>query len=286
MMHRLKTIPDQRGFTLVEISIVMVIIALLVGSILAGTNLLHNARLKSVMDDKKRYEEAIETFRDRYKALPGDFASATTLWGAADVADCSLGAHSATTCAQLATPSTNACTCDGDGNDSIYGNSGGGYTLHERFRVWQHLANAQLITGRFSGVNACSTNSFGCNTPGLNAPSSEIRNAAWAIYDIAPDGGTNAMFFTSYSYKHVLLFAGQNAMTKPFNAILSPKDAWSLDVKFDDGLPGKGTMLGVVPFSGTGIIDNACATSSNAETAAYTLSDNDPECILIFRQNY
>lgn len=69
---------QQRGFTLVEISIVLVIIGLLIGGVLKGQELIYNQKVKSTYDSYRQYTAAMYGYQDRYKALPGDDANATT----------------------------------------------------------------------------------------------------------------------------------------------------------------------------------------------------------------
>ena len=65
-----------KGFTLVEIAIVLVIIGLLLGGILKGQELINNARVRSISDRSNSLKAAWYAFIDRYQALPGDFAQA------------------------------------------------------------------------------------------------------------------------------------------------------------------------------------------------------------------
>ena len=64
-------LPLKRAFSLVELSIVLVILGLLVGSVLAGQSLIRAAELRSVATEYNKYVTASRTFRDRYFGLPG-----------------------------------------------------------------------------------------------------------------------------------------------------------------------------------------------------------------------
>src|SRR6266568_6201179 len=71
---------DQAGFTLVEIAIVLVIIGLLLGGILKGQEMITQARIKNVINDFNGITAAVNSYQDRYRALPGDDKNATTRW--------------------------------------------------------------------------------------------------------------------------------------------------------------------------------------------------------------
>jgi prepilin-type N-terminal cleavage/methylation domain-containing protein len=66
----------QRGFTLVEIAIVLMIIGLLIGGILRGQELIQSARVRNIIDQKSAVQTAYIGFLDRYRMLPGDLTAA------------------------------------------------------------------------------------------------------------------------------------------------------------------------------------------------------------------
>ena len=110
----------QRGFTLVEISIVLVIIGLLLGGVLKGQQMIDNSRYKRLQADLDSYRSAVYMFQDRYKALPGDFDKAST--------------------------ELDASATDGNGNGQV----GGGWcdtAGEESCLVWSHLRYAGLLGG-------------------------------------------------------------------------------------------------------------------------------------------
>jgi prepilin-type N-terminal cleavage/methylation domain-containing protein len=74
---------EERGFTLVEIAIVLVIIGLLLGGILKGQEMITQAKIKNVIADMSGVSAAMYGYQDRYRALPGDDKGAVTRWSIA-----------------------------------------------------------------------------------------------------------------------------------------------------------------------------------------------------------
>jgi len=71
-----------RGFTLVEIAIVLVIVGLLLGGILKGQEMITQARIKNVIGDFSGIAAAYHGYQDRYRAIPGDDPGAARWTGA------------------------------------------------------------------------------------------------------------------------------------------------------------------------------------------------------------
>lgn len=261
----------RKGFTLVEISIVMIIISIIAGAGMVGTNLLRSARVSKVLEQKAEIEQAVELFKDRYKALPGDMATATEYWGAED--------PDYATCAYLTTPSTDAKTCNGNGNDFIDRDSSSDYRA-EYFRLWQHLSNAGLISGTYTGINGMSAGNRAWYVGGVNAPLSPIANATWAMMKYA----SAAYYFTTMpSNAHIMHFAREGTNQMLLGAVLTPKELWNIDMKYDDGIPSSGKIMSFEPVAAdTWQNRNACATSDVPADAKYNLSKADIECAIIF----
>src|SRR5688500_16913565 len=97
---------SQNGFTLIELSIVLVIIGLLVGGVLVGRDLIQAAQLRAIVSDIEKYKMAANAFRLKYDCMAGDCAKATQFFGVA-VGGCPDGARSGTQ------------TCDGNGDGRI-----------------------------------------------------------------------------------------------------------------------------------------------------------------------
>src|ERR1700756_2788750 len=60
------------GFTLIEMSIVLVIIGLIIGGILTGQDLINAAAIRAQISQIEKYNTAVNTFYGKYGYLPGD----------------------------------------------------------------------------------------------------------------------------------------------------------------------------------------------------------------------
>jgi len=67
-----KEMRDTRGFTLVELSIGLVIIGLLTGAVLGGVQMIGNAKVRRQVKDLQGLNSAVYTFYDKTQRLPGD----------------------------------------------------------------------------------------------------------------------------------------------------------------------------------------------------------------------
>ncbi len=116
-----------KGFTLVEVAIVLLIAGLLVGGILKGSELILSARVRHLIADMDGAQTAYLAFQDRFRARPGDYSKADTniLCGTA----CPIG--------------------NGDGLIKEDGPVVGTSELHEDILVWTHLAASGFIQGGY-----------------------------------------------------------------------------------------------------------------------------------------
>lgn len=62
----------KHGFSLIELSIALVIIALIVAGIVTGSELIKGAQLRGLIKETTQFASAVNTFRGKYNCLPGD----------------------------------------------------------------------------------------------------------------------------------------------------------------------------------------------------------------------
>lgn len=62
----------QQGYSLIELSVALIVVGLLVGSALTARAMLHSAKVKSLAADFTEVRGAINAYQDKFRALPGD----------------------------------------------------------------------------------------------------------------------------------------------------------------------------------------------------------------------
>ena len=65
------------GFTLIELSIVLIIVGLIVGGIVAGRELVAAAEIRAQASQFQQLTMAVYNFKTKYNCLPGDCINAT-----------------------------------------------------------------------------------------------------------------------------------------------------------------------------------------------------------------
>ena len=66
----------RQGFTLVELSIVLVIIGLIIGGVLTGQQIIQNAPITNTVNGIQAFQAQFQTYAQNYGAMPGDDAGA------------------------------------------------------------------------------------------------------------------------------------------------------------------------------------------------------------------
>ena len=144
----------EEGITLIELSIVLVIIGLIVGGIFVGKDLIEIAQSRKVMSQMEGFQAAVTTFKLKYNCIPGDCAQSSNMaLGNSGNGDGFVGSISSTvssvTGGCLSTSSTTDCfttksySASGDANMIARGHG-------EMQWFWLHLSNSGLIADTIS----------------------------------------------------------------------------------------------------------------------------------------
>lgn len=228
------------GFTLVELSIVLVIIGLLVGGIIEGGELIQQAKISKQISQIQEYRTALKTFQLKYDNIPGDI----------NLSLCqSLGFTCNTTYPEIH---------NGDGSiGDVYLNNPVAVVWGEIYYAFIHLSEAKLLKGKYLFVSA--TYGFGSGTP---APKTEL--------------GEGGFFMLSYKDKVSLLSAvvSDNSIpTASATGSFSPEQAHQLDLKLDNGIPSSGKIKAVNTNFSNDITANSCVLTITA--ADYNVTSQD-----------
>lgn len=193
----------QKGFSLIELSVVLVILGLLVGGVIGGQQLIRAAELRKLSKDFENYSSAIIQYKYKYQAIPGDDLNATRIWGAA--------------------------TSNGNGDFMI----GDHWTSDdEDVLAMQHLALAGFI-------NHNPTTVLWPQEVGVNLPAGTFNQQGYRLQSFPWDGAC----CTLYGQRGFGIIAGRVETSDLWDGFLIPQDAWNIDSKFDDGKPASGTWM-------------------------------------------
>jgi prepilin-type N-terminal cleavage/methylation domain-containing protein len=256
-----------KGFSLIELAIVLVILGLLTGGILTGQNLIRAAELRSVTSQLEAYNAAVYTFQDKYFALPGDLTNATDFWGSAggDGEASSAGCNSGTF--------TGTQTCNGNGSGVLESYGVGVYA--ERFGFWQHLANAGLIEGTYNPVSG--TGSSSDSLVGINVPATKFGDGGITVASHPGFSGSGHFYDMPAAVQFFVGVDKDPGSTRM--PLFRPEEAWNIDTKLDDSKPGTGKIRSFKSTSGD---TPGCSTSDDPSTAEYAVSSDNVLCSFIY----
>ena len=264
-----KTNHRKVGFSLVELSIVLVLIGLLIAAVIIGKEMIRSAELKSVAKEFSAFKATVSTFRLKYNAIPGDMKNAENFWGTAHATDA--------TC--KTTNATGTATCNGDG-DGVVDPAADSLRSNEYFRFWQHLSNAQLLPEEYTGV--AGSGSVYDAVRGVNVAESAFVSAGWSAASLFNYAGNANVY--ALDYGNMLQFGNEYEPAGGMDGIaLTPMEAYDIDRKIDDSRPAQGMVIAMH-------WNNLCAAAddgshaNNDYNASYRTTDETIRCALYFRR--
>ena len=283
MENRCSIDKNRQGFTLIEASVVMIIVGLMLGGVVVGQDLIRSATVRAALSEIEEYQVAVNTFTQKYESLPGDinFDEASAFGFAARSGEVGHG----------------------DGNGLIEG-CGSGETVAgcETVLFWADMSLAGLISGDFvaeddvvymaalmkmqemlqalspiqnayAGKSNLGVGDAG-DIGGIGAEPGDgkeiipapvpvpvpdyTRSMRDSLFPRTSVGDENSMLVFSDRRHNYFQIAGVQSTNEDGEYNLSngmtPLEAYALDVKYDDGLPQTGE---VQAMSGTGPLNVA-----------------------------
>jgi len=271
----------REGFTLIEISMVILIIALVAGGLFVGKDLIESGKVKSTISTKGEFETATSIFLLKYESLPGD-ASTPKI------------------------PNATARTrSDGQGdNDGMIEQSTGmganvANQCGENLIYWADLFNADLINT--AGNTAVNGGGGACGYSTVTDPNqiaTYLPRSAWGgstfWFLFRPDANTRPRvhFYGLTEIKELrssgnIFYYSADQYDAKYPVPVSA--AQTIDLKLDDGLPGTGKVQ-TTKYSMYGNAISSLASQQDTTTcraaSGNTYRSNGTGCSMLFELNF
>jgi prepilin-type N-terminal cleavage/methylation domain-containing protein len=210
----------KKAFTLVELAIVIVIIGLLVGGVLAGQELVKQAKYRKLFSNIESYKAAHYGFVAKYNDWPGDSLRHSLFFPGSGIVE-------------------------GDGNKSINLRS-------EAYEYWRALSLAKMVKGTYSGnVPAIQNDSFPKDESNYNyIYRCSTMSGAQGLW-----GNPTVCYFNVSNFPPTTSWQPVNVGYAIFTAM----EAFEFDTKYDDGIPSSGIVSAFRPSSGATVCTNVDA---------------------------
>ena len=258
-------ITKYNGFTLVELSIILVIIGLLIGGTLVAQSMISTSKITALTAQIQQFDSGVMNFKTKYNALPGD-----------------------------------AVAFGGDGNNAILSSTGfdganyyeGRYFAYEICRFWNNI-DATAFPGGATCPGGTDTSSSG---GARNVPESKLgKSGSFVIAEALTINGYHVPATNVKNY-YAILDSSQGKdpvsiswfiTTTAQNSAIKPADLLALDKKMDDGIANLGNIIsGSLANFGSGyggIIAGPASGICSDNTGKYLVDHPAYECTPLIR---
>ena len=244
------------GFTLLEITVFLIISGLIVGGVLVGQSMIKSAQLQATIKQMTDIRQATVVFKDKYGGLPGDLSNAKTFWPSTASGN---GNGKIETTSGTCTPTDDDADC--------------GAFNGERATYFEQLSLSGFIPETYK------SNSLLQGT-GYPAVKLHPSSGMFITGPFGPAGGSNIPNYPSYVTGPLYLsvtvvypnYVSGNSNNSSFNdgAIFTAEEVYDIDKKIDDGMPLSGKII-------AHSFNTICLSGSN-----YALNSSDLRCNLMY----
>ncbi len=220
--------PATRGFTLVQVAIVLMIAGLLVGSMFMGEELVVIYKVHAQISQIGAFDEAVATFNEKFEGLPGDLLAVMAERQGLPAGD--------------GTPSHG----DGDGKISPC-NLGWQWHLGcETALFWSQLSVSGMIPGNYTADSRFTDNRLNhVNAMDPYLPRSPLMEgvyvAIWSSVANQPSPKPQLPYGNYYEISRIMGVADEKFVDD--SKALTPEQSYDIDRKMDDGLPLSGRVV-------------------------------------------
>jgi prepilin-type N-terminal cleavage/methylation domain-containing protein len=242
---------SKEGFSLVELSIVLIIVGLLFVGVSSGGKLIQAAKLNKIMSEISSVDSSFLAFFQAYEQYPGDFDDAQSFWG------------------------TSVRNGDNDGKVAVNPDALASDSLgDESSSVFIHMQSGEFIDGNYSAQIDQQRYAY----------ETELKaHLIIANEKDSTDATLEGFQSTTLNDKNLIIVAKDLSATRAPNdagvnsPFLTPREAYSLDKKYDDTLPKTGRITyrdETNTTTGSTTPGSCIDVTNNAYLASGTTSDS------------
>ncbi|MBM3579393.1 MAG: prepilin-type N-terminal cleavage/methylation domain-containing protein [Alphaproteobacteria bacterium] len=276
--------PKKSAFSLIELSIVLIIIGLLIAGVTGGASLIKSSELRAAISEARGWATAVNGFYNQYQAFPGDYINSVgTALGAKGNGNSQINAYTVgnNPSGVVSAISSTSGYCGNGTNGTTATTAGCSY---EDNAAWSQLRSSGVIDtnvvsnpdatfgyatygGTWAAANAWSIAKNA--TFGTTNPQSKIKSSGW-VFDYNTTSLQNVVVLTGTITAETAPTANSYVNgTVLSQAAITPADALSIDTKVDDGVANTGRVRAVL--------------STCNSTGTYTTSTTSKACALSYQ---